>query len=61
MPRTGRPPKNTKMDSRLQIRADSDLMEKIEFCTEKTGKNMSEIVREGVEIIYRREKWKEDK
>lgn len=61
MPSTGRQPKNTKMDSRLQVRADSDLMEKLDFCTERTGKNRSEIVREGVEIIYRREKWKEDK
>lgn len=54
-PRTGRPPKDEKKDTRLQIRVDQSLLEKLDYCTEKTGKTRSEIVREGVEIVFRRE------
>lgn len=46
------------MDSRLQIRVDSELQEKLDFCVNKTGKNRSEIVREGVELVFEREKKK---
>ena len=57
-PRTGRPKKENTMDSRLQIRADADLIEKLDFCVEKTGKNRSEIVRDGVDLVFHRVKEK---
>lgn len=57
-PRTGRPKKETTMDSRFQFRVDAEFMKKLDFCVEKTGKSRSEIVREGVDTVFLRLKEK---
>lgn len=50
-PRTGRPtnnPKNSSMPVRL---SDSDI-EKLNYCSEITGKSRAEIIRLGIDKIY---------
>ncbi|MCI9136447.1 MAG: hypothetical protein HFH48_02620 [Lachnospiraceae bacterium] len=57
-PRTGRPttdPKTKQMPIRF---SKSDIM-KLEYCSEKTGKSQAEIVRIGVDKVYRELKEKE--
>lgn len=50
-PRTGRPtdnPKNKPMPVRL---SESDI-EKLEYCSNKTGKSKAEIIRMGIDKVY---------
>ena len=57
-PRTGRPttdPKNKQMPIRF---SESDI-KKLQYCSEKTGKSQSEIVRIGVGKVYNELKEKE--
>lgn len=50
-PRTGRPTKNPKtLSTRVRL-SDKDI-EMLEFCSKKTGKTKSEIIREGIEKVY---------
>ena len=58
-PRTGRPPKENKMDRRLQIRVDDETIEKLDFCADRMNENRSEIVRDGINLIFEREKKKD--
>ena len=55
----GRPRKDNKMDILLQIRMDNEVAEKLVFCSNSMKKPKSEVIREGIEIIYRRETLKE--
>lgn len=55
----GRPRKENKMDILLQIRMDSDVAEKLSFCSNSMKKPKSEVIREGIEIVYCRETLKE--
>lgn len=52
-PRTGRPTDSRK-DIRLQIRVDKETVEMLDTCVDQEGKNRSEIVREGIRLIYDR-------
>lgn len=57
-PRTGRPttdPKTKQMPIRF---SESDIM-KLEYCSKKTGKSQAEIVRIGVDKVYKELKEKE--
>lgn len=48
----GRPTLNPKNEE-LKIRISKEDKNKLEYCVNHTGKNKSEIVREGIESVYR--------
>jgi len=50
-PRTGRPTDDPKNLS-VRIRLSETDIEKLEFCSQKTGKTKAEIIREGIDKIY---------
>ena len=47
----GRPTEDPKTLS-TRIRLSEKDIEKIDYCTEKTGKKKSEIIREGIDKVY---------
>lgn len=50
-PRTGRPTDNPKnLNTRIRL-SDKDV-EMLEFCSNKTGKSKSEIIRIGIKKVY---------
>lgn len=50
-PRTGRPTDNPKtLNTRVRL-SEKDI-ERLEFCSKKTGKTKSEIIRMGIEKVY---------
>lgn len=57
-PRTGRPTDNPKT-KQMPIRFSESDIKKLEYCSEKTGKSMAEIVRIGVTKVYNELKEKE--
>ena len=58
-PRTGRPLKENKMERRLQIRVADETVEKLDFCAKRLNGSRSEIIREGIDLIFEREKNKD--
>ena len=57
-PRTGRPTNNPKT-KQMPIRfSEKDIM-KLEYCSKLTGKSMAEIVRIGIDKVYKELKEKE--
>lgn len=50
-PRTGRPTDSRKY-IRLQIRIDKETEEILDSCVNKKGMNRSDIVREGIRLVY---------
>lgn len=51
-PRTGRPTDNPKtLSTRVRL-SDTDV-EMLEFCCKATGKKKSEIIRLGIEMVYK--------
>lgn len=51
-PKTGRPVKGeSKKDLRLQLRLNKEEMNLIDECAEKSGKNRTEIVMDGVRLV----------
>ncbi|MGN1303781.1 MAG: CopG family transcriptional regulator [Oscillospiraceae bacterium] len=50
-PRTGRPPKENTLDTRIQIRADKQLVEDLNYCCEKLSLNRSDVVRMGIQKV----------
>lgn len=57
-PRTGRPTKDPKT-KQMPIRFSKTDIEKLEYCSKKTGKSQAEIVRIGVDKVYKELKEKE--
>ncbi len=51
-PKTGRPLSSNSKTERMETRMTVKDFEKLDFCCEKTGKTRSEIVRNGIDIIY---------
>lgn len=51
-PRTGRPPSLEPKSHRESFRLSDNDIEKINFCTEKTGTTKTDIVRNGINKIY---------
>lgn len=47
----GRPTNNPK-SYRVSFRLSEEDIEKINFCTERTGKSKTDIIREGIKEIY---------
>lgn len=53
MPRTGRPPKENPKSVRIQIRLDKEYVEKLDACVERDGSNRSEIIRRGINLVFK--------
>ena len=51
MPRTGRPTDNPKTLN-TRIRLSEQDVERLEFCSKKTGKSKAEIIRIGIKKVY---------
>ena len=51
-PRAGRPPKEDPKNTRIQIRLDEKTLEKLDICVEQCNSNRSEIIRQGIEMVY---------
>lgn len=51
-PRTGRPHSDNPKHVRVETRMTTEELEKLEYCCKVTGKSRSQIVREGVDIVY---------
>jgi len=51
-PRTGRPTNDPK-NNQYRIRLSDKEVEMLEFCCEKTGLSKSDIVRRGIEKVYK--------
>ena len=51
-PKTGRPPKDNPMTDRLQIRVNRDVIKKLDECATLQKTNRSEIVRQGIDLVY---------
>ena len=52
-PRTGRPTTDPKNQGKVEVRLSVEEKEKLEYCCQQTGRTKSEIIREGIEIVYR--------
>jgi len=50
----GRPVSVNPRQKRVETKMTADELEKLNFCCERTGKTRSEIVREGIDIVYER-------
>lgn len=50
-PRTGRPTKNPKTHE-TRIRMSDEDLEILEYCCKVTGRNKSDIIREGIREVY---------
>ncbi len=55
-PRTGRPPKENTMDERIQVRASHEEIEKLDECAKLQKTTRSDIVRQGIELVYEKTK-----
>ena len=53
VPKTGRPKSDNARRKREVIRFSDEELEKLEYCAKATGKHKAEIIREGVDKIYR--------
>ena len=53
MPRTGRPPVENPKSVKLQIRLDKSDMEKLDACAAREKTTRSEIVRRGINLIFK--------
>ncbi len=51
-PRTGRPISENPRQMRVETKMTAEELSKLDFCCEQTGKTRSEIVREGIDVIY---------
>jgi predicted DNA-binding protein len=51
-PRTGRPPKDDSKHNQYRIKLNDDELEKLEYCSQKSGKSKAEIIRLGIDKIY---------
>ncbi len=52
----GRPLSENVKSTMLRVRLDKDTVEKLNFLTEKLGKSKSEVVRQGIDERYEKEK-----
>lgn len=51
-PKLGRPYSENPRQMRVETKMTSSELEKLDFCCRATGKTRSEIVREGVDVLY---------
>lgn len=52
-PRTGRPTNDPRGTNRTGVRLTDSDMEKLEFCIQKTGKSKTEVIRMGIDLVYK--------
>lgn len=52
----GRPVSDNAKDTMLRVRLDKETVEKLNFLSEKLNKSKSEIVRQGIDERYNKEK-----
>lgn len=52
-PSTGRPPSDNPKDLQYRLRMTKEDSEKLEYCCKATGKTKAEILREGLEMVYK--------
>lgn len=52
-PRNGRPPSDNPKSHRKSYRLSDEDMEKLHFCVEHTDMNETEIIRKGIDLVYR--------
>ncbi|MEI8200549.1 MAG: ribbon-helix-helix domain-containing protein [Eubacteriales bacterium] len=50
-PRTGRPTEDPRRNQ-YRIRLTDEEVEKLEFCSQTTGKSKADIIREGIDTVY---------
>ena len=50
--RIGRPTSDNARRLRVETRMNKEELEKLEYCCRVTGKSRSEIVREGIDVVY---------
>lgn len=55
-PRKGRPPKEDPKDTRIQIRLDEKTLRKLDLCVEREKTNRSEVIRQGIDLVYANKK-----
>lgn len=53
-PRTGRPTQDPRGTNRTGVRLTESDMEKLEFCVKETGKTKTDIIREGIDLVYQK-------
>lgn len=52
-PRTGRPTNDPRGTNRTGVRLTESDMEKLEFCIKKTGRSKTDIIRQGIDLVYK--------
>ena len=52
-PRTGRPPSKDTKKHETRIRMSDNDVEKLEFCCKKTGMSKADVIRRGIELVYK--------
>lgn len=52
-PRTGRPTNDPRGTNRTGVRLTDSDMEKLEFCVKETGMTKTDIIRKGIDLVYR--------
>lgn len=51
-PKTGRPLKENPKDTRIQIRLDKNILNKLDYCARRDNSNRSEVIRQGIDLVY---------
>ena len=51
-PKTGRPLSDNPRHERVETKMTKAELEKLDYCCEITGKSRSEVIREGIEVVY---------
>ncbi len=57
-PKTGRPLKENPKDTRIQIRLDKETLNKLDTCVDDTKTNRSDVIRQGIDLVYAKTKEK---
>lgn len=52
-PRTDRPTNDPRGTNRTGVRLTDSDMEKLEFCVKETGMTKTDIIRKGIDLVYR--------
>lgn len=48
----GRPPSDNPKNELIRVRADQDILDKLDTCAEKLSTSRSEVIRRGIEKMY---------
>lgn len=53
-PKTGRPPTDDPKHNRVETKMTDSELEKLDYCCRISGKTRSEVIREGIDTVYRK-------